>query len=90
MLQSVTSAKGKTSYAYAGGLVKSISRSARIDGERFGDPVPQREFEYAANGQMLAERAADGSRTSYTVEMENGRYRMAIAPEDGSSRTVAE
>lgn len=89
MLESMTSAEGRTSYTYERGLVKTISWSSRIDGERFEPSVLQQEFEYAPNGQLLAERAPDGSRTSYAVEMLNGQYRMAIAPEDGSIGTVA-
>lgn len=88
MLESVTSAEGRTSYTYERGLVKTISWSARIDGERF-EHLRQREFEYAPNGQLLAERAADGTRTSYAVEMQDGRYRMAVRPQDGSVGTTA-
>jgi YD repeat-containing protein len=87
-LESVSSAHGKTSYTYDRGLVKTISWSAGIDGELFEDPVLQREFNYAPNGQLLADWA-DGIKTSYTFQMENGRHRMAITPEDGSNGTVA-
>ena len=87
-MESVTSAEGKTSYTYDRGLVRTISWSARIDSERFENPVLQREFKYAPNGQLLAEWA-DGVKTTYTVQMENGRHRLAIIPEDGSNGTVA-
>ena len=69
--------------------MKTIGWSAGIDDERFEHPVLQREFEYAPNGQLLAERAADGSGTSCAVEMRDGRYQMAIRPQDGSAGTFA-
>jgi RHS repeat-associated protein len=88
-LESVTTPEGRTRYTYEQGLVKTVSWSGRDASGRIGEPRVLREFEYAANGQLVAERAADGQQTTYAVRSEGGRHRLVVGGGGDPERETA-
>ncbi len=79
-LVSVTSPDGKVTYRYENGLVVGVSRAPPSAGE---DPSESAlwKFEYAANGQLAAEIAPDGTRLSYNIRQQEGKRHVSIGTE---------
>jgi RHS repeat-associated protein len=81
-LAAVLSPEGTLSYDYepSRGLVRAVRWSPRAADEDIAAEF-LRQFEYAANGQLLAETAADGTRIAYSVERHGETWRLAVTPE---------
>jgi YD repeat-containing protein len=85
-LDSVATPEGSTHYSYEQGLVKTVSWSGRDALGRFGEPRLLRAFDYSANGQLVAERSADGRETTFAVASDGRRHRLVMAPGGDTER----
>lgn len=87
MLISVDTPDTTVIYKYENGLVTDVShvpKGANADDAK----STVRKFEYAANGQLVAEIASDGGRISYNVQQQEGKRRISIG--SNGTKVIAE